>query len=133
MQKVKTQWTSPEGMIISSGAFGDVSAMTLEVPLGCTDNYKVLSPWNEFKEIVEYDDPTAILQANADCGVTVSTSAHSIHLSGTVAGDSIKVYSTAGALLQSITAGEGVTTVSGLMSGEVYIVKIGKKSVKVAL
>lgn len=37
-----------------TNSFSNVHLITLHVPVGCTRNYETRSPWNNFKEIVEY-------------------------------------------------------------------------------
>ena len=52
--EVYVNWTSPAGLNIQRGAFTEVFKITLHVPVGCIENYKTRSPWNDFKEIKEF-------------------------------------------------------------------------------
>lgn len=76
---------------------------------------------------------TNILSANASRGVIVSTHGNNIHINGTISGELIEVYNVCGSMLKSLNANDEDTTISGLNTGNVYIVKIGGTSVKVAL
>jgi len=74
-----------------------------------------------------------ILTAKADRGVIVSNNGNQINISGTVNGETIEVYNVGGAKVKSVSATDDNTTISGLQSGSVYIVKIGGTNVKVAM
>ena len=57
-----------------------------------------------------------------------------LSLSGLDTGTAINVYNTSGAMVGSATASTGVTTINtSLSSGEIAIVKIGQKSIKLSL
>lgn len=74
-----------------------------------------------------------ILTAKADRGVVVSSNTNQINISGTINGETIEVYNVGGSKLKSINATGDNTTINGLQSGSVYIVKIGGTKVKVAM
>lgn len=74
-----------------------------------------------------------ILAAKAERGVVVSSDGNRINISGTVGGESIEVYSVGGSKVRAVKASGDNTTISGLQSGNVYIVKIGGTKVKVAM
>lgn len=74
-----------------------------------------------------------ILTAKADRGVIVSSNANQINISGTVNGETIEIYNVGGSKLKSVNATGDNTTINGLQSGSVYIIKIGGTKVKVAM
>lgn len=74
-----------------------------------------------------------ILTAKADRGVIVSSNGNQINISGTVNGETIEVYNVGGSKLKAIKANSGNTTINGLQSGNMYIIKIGGNKVKVVL
>lgn len=52
---------------------------TLEVPKGCVDAYKAVSPWNEFQEIIELDDEAEGIDAIADDAVPPHIIRYDLH------------------------------------------------------
>lgn len=78
-------------------------------------------------------EDTDILNAKADRGVIVSSNGDQINISGTVGGETIDVYNVGGSKVKSVKAGGNDTSISGLQSGNVYVVKIGGTKVKVAM
>lgn len=74
-----------------------------------------------------------ILTAKADRGVIVSSIGNQINISGTVNGETIEIYNVGGSKLKSVNATGDNTTINGLQSGNVYIIKIGGTKVKVAM
>lgn len=79
------------------------------------------------------DVPTDIVSAGTQRGVIISTNSGKIRISGTTDGEPVEVYSTDGALIQSVAAENGQTIMSGLPAGAVYVVRIGGASAKVTL
>jgi len=78
-------------------------------------------------------ETTGVLNANMQRGLIVTTLGESIIVKGTVNGGVINVYNAAGSLVMNINTTDGETIINGLSAGNVYIVKIGGTSVKVAL
>lgn len=74
-----------------------------------------------------------IMAAKADRGVIVSSNDGQINISGTVNSETIEVYNVGGSKLKAIKANSGNTTINGLQSGNMYIIKIGGNNVKVTL
>lgn len=78
------------------------------------------------------DSSTEVISAKTQRGVIVSTQNGNINISGTATGETISVYNAAGSLVRKVKAGGENTVISGL-EYDVYIVKIGGTSVKIAL
>lgn len=78
-------------------------------------------------------ETTGVLNANMQRGLIVTTLGESIIVKGTVNGGVINVYNAAGSLVMNINTTDGETIINGHSVGNVYIVKIGGTSVKVAL
>jgi len=76
---------------------------------------------------------TDVSSAKAQRGVAVYASGGNINVGGTISGETINVYSTAGSLVKSVRAEGDNTVIGGLKTNDMYIVKIGGKSVKVAM
>jgi len=58
--------------------------------------------------------------------------ADGLTISGTTPGTSIAVYDLSGRLITTATAAEGVTRIQDIGGDKVVIVRVGKRSVKVA-
>lgn len=78
-------------------------------------------------------DTDGILNAQADRGVVVSSNGNQINISGAIDGETIEVYNVGGSKVKSVKASGDNTTISGLQTGSVYIVKIGGTKVKVSI
>lgn len=74
-----------------------------------------------------------IITAKAERGVVVSTTGNQINISGTVNGETIEVYNVGGSKVKAVNATGDNTTINGLQSGNVYVVKIGETKAKVVL
>lgn len=83
--------------------------------------------------VIDENSTDVMISANTQSGVIVSTSGGNIIVSGTQSGETVEVYNAAGSLIRKVTANDGETTIAGLTTGNVYVVKIGGTSVKVAL
>lgn len=73
------------------------------------------------------------ISAKARRGVIVSTQDGGISIGGTAAGETVSVYNAAGSLVKSTKAQGYNTVIGGLAGGNVYVVRIGGTSVKVAM
>lgn len=76
---------------------------------------------------------TDIADIRVTRGIVVSKIGDMVNISGTIGGETIRVYDIAGILVKEFTAHEGSTTFNGLRPGNVYVVKIGNAKVKVSL
>ena len=105
---------------------------TLYVPKGTVDKYKSKNYWNKFVYIEE-SDPTDIIQVSSD-GLLISTQNGTITVRGEQNGLPLTVYSADGKLLGSATTKDGQVSIStNLQRGEIAIVKVGSKSVKIKM
>ena len=85
----------------------------------------------EDDEATEIVENTTYVPAHA---VLIQSNGGTLTISGTYAGMAINVYDTAGSLVGSAKASSDTTTVNtSLQSGEIAIVKIGEKAVKVLI
>lgn len=63
---VTVNWTTP--IEISSNTFSNCENATLYVPAGCSANYAATDHWKDFKEIIEFSEPTNTLTYKVDAG-----------------------------------------------------------------
>lgn len=121
---------------------------TLYVPRGTLKAYQEADVWKEFWNIVEYDVKELSSTTYQKEGVTnslakVETKSVQVQSSngvltitseGNTEVTPIKVYNTAGQMVSSSSMTNGMATLdSNMDSGEIAIVKIGEKSVKVVV
>ena len=101
--------------------------VTLYVPQGSIETYKVANYWSNFTNIVEFD-ATAIEDIEDDAPAFKVTTG-GIQMTA-AEGKAVAVYSAAGALVEKIDAyaGEEIALDKG-----VYIVRVGNKTVKLKL
>ena len=101
---------------------------TLYVPQGSLEAYKAANGWKEFVNIVEFD-PTDIEGVTEEDAPAFEVTAGGIQLTA-AEGKAVAVYTAGGTLVEKIDAyaGEEITLDEG-----VYIVRVGKKAVKVRL
>lgn len=92
----------------------------LYVLAGCGEKYKTVEPWRNFSVIKGFD-PTGI------SGVTVGSVVKVSNASG-----SVSVYDVSGTLVKSVNADGGSVEIAVPGHGA-YIVKVGGKTVKVAM
>ena len=105
---------------------------TLYVPEGTVDKYKSTDYWNKFVYIEE-SDPTDIIQVSSD-DLLISAQNGTITVRGEQDGLPLTVYSADGKLLGSATTKDGQASIStNLQRGEIAIVKVGSKSVKIKM
>ena len=105
---------------------------TLYVPEGTVDKYKSTDYWNKFV-YTEESDPTDIIQVSSD-DLLISAQNGTITVRGEQDGLPLTVYSADGKLLGSATTKDGQASIStNLQRGEIAIVKVGSKSVKIKM
>ena len=130
LTSVFVKMTTP--VAINSTIFTNRSKATLYVPLGSKSEYENAVCWKEFKEIIEID-MTDILEIAAT-PILVQNEGGSITVTGVGNGQAVSVYNLSGQQMGSATGLNGKAVVSTSMhSGEVAIVKISQKAVKVRL
>ena len=111
---------------------------TLYVPRGSYAAYKSKLNWGGFRTIKEGDpndpyEPNGIANVES-LPVLVPVEAGTLHVSGVRQGSPIYVYDISGRLVSYAQASSDVTTVrTTLKSGDVAIVKIDGKTVKVVM
>jgi len=107
---------------------------TLYVPKGTINKYKSTVGWKDFVFIEEGDGSTNGVASVRSYGVMIQASEGFFNISGLEVGTPISVYNTAGQMVGSAKAASETTIVNTtLRSGEIGIVKIGDKSVKVLM
>lgn len=103
---------------------------TLYVPVGTIDKYKATEGWKDFM-FIEEGTGNSIASVRAQA-VLIQSNGSTLEVSGADAGTVINVFDTAGRLVGAAKALAGTTSVgTSLSSGEIGIVKIGEKAVKV--
>lgn len=107
-----------------------IEAISLHVPEEAIDNYKAVTPWKNFKEIV------AISSSNINQTLSNKTKIYSIGnkitVEGVNNGETVEVFSASGTIIGSETCKNGVTQINtNLKPGDICIVKIKNKSIKV--
>ena len=105
---------------------------TLYVPKGTVDKYKSTNYWNKFVYIEE-SDPTDIIQVSSD-DLLISAQNGTITVRGEQNGLSLAVFTADGKMIGSATMKDGQASIStNLQRGEIAIVKVGSKSVKIKM
>lgn len=137
---------NPEG---ASFSFSNQTYLnsTLYVPIGTKDRYLGAEGWKNFFNIQEMDvkdmwngdvkptngDENGINQVRANA-VIIQSNNGILNISGADDGTSIDIYTTSGVIVGSAKASSSSTVINtGLKNGEIAIVKIGNKSVKVVM
>ena len=104
----------------------------LYVPKGTVDKYKSTDYWSKFV-FIEESDPTDIIQVLSD-DLLISAQNGTITVRGEQNGLPLTVYSADGKMLGSATMKDGQASIStNLQRGEIAIVKVGSKSVKIKM
>lgn len=109
---------------------------TLYVPKGTIDLYKTKEGWKDFAYIIEGDGPDdsdgiSILRTQA---VLVQSNGGTLNVSGVDKGTQINVYDMSGQMVGFANASGDNTTIDTILrSGEVGIIKIGEKAIKVLI
>ena len=111
-----------------------IESATLYVPESAIDAYKATTPWSWFGTLKPLSDEAVGIEK---CATQVLIQSHdgNITVSGDLTDDiAINVYSISGMAMGSATVKEGKATVStSLQAGDVAIVNIGAKQVKVVM
>ena len=104
------------------------------VPKGTINKYKSTAGWKDFVFIEEGDGSTNGVASVRSYGVMIQALEGFFNISGLEVGTPISVYNTAGQMVGSANASANTTTINTtLRNGEIGIVKIGDKSVKVLM
>ena len=109
-----------------------LSNAILYVPKGTVDKYKSTDYWSKFV-FIEESDPTDIIQVSSD-DLLISAQNGTITVRGEQNGLPLTVYTADGKILGSATMKDGQASIStNLQRGEIAIVKVGSKSVKIKM
>ena len=107
--------------------------VTLYVPVGTIDKYKSTEGWKDFLFIEEGTLPSGLANVRAN-PVLIQNNGNVLSISGAPEGAEINVYSLSGQKAGSAkAASESTDVITTLNAGEIGIVKIGEKAVKVAI
>ena len=111
---------------------------TLYVPVGTIDLYKSANGWKDFAHIVEGPDPdsgTGISETKIrERAIIIQANGNQLTISGVDAGTTIHVFDIIGRAAGSAVTSKGSTTIkTSLHSGDIGIVKIGDKTMKVVI
>ena len=113
---------------IDSNTFSNYSA-DLYVPVGCKSVYKSAGYWKNFNIIIDTLDNPITLNDN---DVTVASIGDYIVVKNATVGSVVRVYTADGAMIASEVATEGDVIIEAPVKG-VYVVKVGKQTVKVII
>jgi hypothetical protein len=109
----------------------NVEYATLHVPDSSIDSYKATEPWSTFGTIVGLNSTTRMAETQA-LPLLIQSAGGMLTITGAEAGTPVSVYDTTGQQLATATA-SGTTTTFTLPTSSLVIVRIGEKSVKVAV
>ena len=106
--------------------------ITLHVPAEVINSYKTTAPWSCFGNIVEITYADIIdIPAKA---VLVTSNNGTINITCSLEGESVELYTSDAMFIESTTIENGCATIeSGLSKGDIAIVKIGEKSIKIII
>ena len=122
--------------ITENNAFdeSDFENAILFVPVESLNKYKVTPPWSSFKTIKAIEDATTLISEVSDFKFKINVNGSTINILSEVEGQHISIYSIGGQLIGSTVVNNGSATVNtSLKSGSIAVVKVGKKSVRVAI
>lgn len=103
---------------------------TLYIPPKTIDSYKSTNYWNKFV-FIEESDPADIIQVSSE-DLQISAQNGTITVRGEQDGLPLTVYSADGKMLGSATIKDGQASITtNLQRGEIAIVKVGKRSMKI--
>ena len=109
-----------------------INNATLHVPTASIDAYKAVEPWKSFKTIMGLDE--TIVETPKCATPTISYDGKKLTVSCETEGLPVAVYTIDGKLYGSATINNSQATVNtSLTDGEMVIVKIGQKAVKVVM
>ena len=118
----------------SSSAFDNSypENITLHVPTEAINSYQTTAPWSSFGNIVEITN-TGIIDIPAKA-VLVTSNNGTINITCSLEGESVELYTSDAMFIESTTIENGCATIeSGLSKGDIAIVKIGEKSIKIII
>ena len=105
---------------------------TLHVPESAVGRYKSITPWSNFGKIVPLTEEEAAISNARASRIKVQGHRGTLRITGTTQGEAISVYTTGGTLAAQESA-EGDETLITLPTGQVYIVKVADKVVKISM
>lgn len=125
---------STEGNTFSSSTINFVGT-TLHVPNKMIEDYKSTAPWNEFYDIVPLIEEELSIAPVFDFSVSIQSSNGVITIEGLETDTPVAVYATSGAEVANGVAEEDATLTleTNLQKGDIAIMKMGTKSVKVVM
>jgi len=107
---------------------------TLYVPKGTINKYKATRGWKDFKFIEEGEGITNDISHILAKAIMIHSEDGILTIQGVDEGSTVAVYSVSGQLVGSTKAnGNQVSLATNIKKGEVAIIKIGEKSVKVVM
>lgn len=122
-----------EAPICGSAVFNGVDkSIPLYVPKESVIKYKNGNGWRDFAIIREIAQGSSSINSVSDSKIRVWASGNSVIVEGAEFGKTINVYTIDGIMAASVNA-DSDRVVIPLQSGDVYIVKIGEQTLKVAL
>jgi len=89
--------------------------------------------WLDDVQMVDQSDVNAINDVQADAQLPIYVSGGMLYVGATTRGEVVSVYSITGQILRSENAESTTTVISGLSTGQMYLVKCGARSAKVIL
>ena len=113
---------------IDSNTFSNYSA-DLYVPVRCKSAYQYANYWENFNIIIDTLDNPITLNDN---DVTVASIGDYIVVKNATVGSVVRVYTADGAMIASEVATEGDVIIEAPVKG-IYVVKVGKQTVKVII
>ena len=127
LTEIKCWATTPPTIYYNT--FSSYSA-ELYVPAGCKESYEAAKYWNNFTNIIEVtlDAPVTLNDNNA----IVATIGENIVVKNATVGSVVRVYTADGAMIASEFATEGDVIIEAPAKG-IYVVKVGKQTVKVII
>ena len=100
--------------------------------MGTTDKYKSTDYWSKFL-FIEEGEPTSVTHVLSN-ELLISAQKSTITVRGEQNGQPLTVYTADGKMLGSATIKDGQASIStNLQRGEIAIVKVGSKSVKIKM
>ena len=108
----------------------NIENATLHVPESAIEKYKITEPWNRFGSFSTTNSVTNI----PSTPILIQSLDGTIVINGLDEGTSVSVYDTNGIEIGKATATNNVANIqTSLQQGDIAIVKIGTKSVKVVM
>lgn len=111
----------------------DRTTCKLYVPKGSVSTYKAAAGWSGFSSIVEEALTSTGISENVAGKTAVYSDRDAIIVNGANSGETISVYTTVGALMQTAKVTANETRIENLPSNQIYLVKIAGTTFKVAL